>query len=183
MARSQAARTRCARRLRAKTKNSRRGGGSIRPPFVSPDLPAPAQAGDPGPRFLRVHAKTRRWQRAPPPAPRHCEARKGRGNPWTEVAVWGEDRPWIATLSARNDEKGEPPPTASNPALPVAKASARRAASTLPRRRPGAWSRAQPRTRRSSAGPQKVSRGDGLNLMILSSVEWHTRLCTFLGIV
>lgn len=38
MARSQAARRRCARRLRAPTHDSRRGGGCVRPPSVSPDL-------------------------------------------------------------------------------------------------------------------------------------------------
>ena len=114
-------------------------GAASFPPFC---LPGP----DPGPSFLgftqrreegsargraRVsrrgaeEAEAQRSRCPPPPPPRHCEARKGRGNPWTAGAAWGEGRPWVATPSARNDEEGgatnprvQPRPAGGKPPAP-----------------------------------------------------------------
>lgn len=121
--------------------------------------------GQRGSRRDAAGRETRRCRRPPPASHVIARRRRRRGNPERYA-----DRSGLPCY-ARNDEGGRSHPfspplvggagggggattPASNPALPVAKASARRAPSI-------AWNRGWSRARRSSAGPQKVTRGGG----------------------
>jgi len=138
------------------------------PPFRLPGL-------DPGPRFLwftqrreegsargragvsrrgAEEAEAQRSRCPPPPPPRHCDpgldpgaAIHGQTVRQAARAVHGLPRLRLAMT-----KEAEPPTPAFNPALPVANRQPHRSP-------PIAWNRGQSWMRRSSAGPQKVSRG------------------------
>jgi len=150
---SQAGRTARARRLRAPTNRLAEGRG-LRPSplFVTPGLPAPAEAGDPGPGYLGFQAKTRRGQRGSGRDRRGKGDAEGPNLPSLCGRGWGRERSHNARVIP-----AEPLTPASKSALPLAKASARRAPSI-------AWNSGQIRTRPSSARSQKVTREGGVRL-------------------
>ncbi len=111
-------------------------GAASFPPFRRPGL-------DPGLGFFRFTRRRKDAKMAPRGATQGFTQRRGEAR--------GDAEGLYLPSRLRGAEGAAPPPPASNPTLTVAKPSARRAPSI-------AWNRAPSRTRRSSAGPQKVTR-------------------------